>query len=382
MRQEDREDAAEPPILYTPPSPLGVWHRAIGWGTFLIALLVRAAFLKQLQTSRLWEDLPGDAAMYRDWAAKIAAGQWVPAGAYEWSPLYAWFLAACFRLFGSGLMAPRLLQAVVGAATCVLVYRIGRQAFSPAAGLIAALVACVHGPSLFLDAAILPEVLAFFLSAAALYQIFAANASQRGLLASSGLCLGLAASARDSMIRVVPIIALWLILDPWLRGERAPGRARESAGRLATFALGLGLVLAPMAARNYHASGEFVLLTTGGGGPAVIADDVRYREAVPILLVADPVGWLLVPVAAAGLALSLARWREAFCFYLLIAGYAASTLLDFPAVPGLVLIPIALVLAGSGIEQTARAAAGRRWLRLLLAAAAFLGALLFAPAIL
>ena len=59
MREQDEQ------TLYVPPSPLATWHRAFVWCIFVFALLVRAAYLKQLQTTPLWNDLPVDLGYYQ-----------------------------------------------------------------------------------------------------------------------------------------------------------------------------------------------------------------------------------------------------------------------------------------------------------------------------
>jgi 4-amino-4-deoxy-L-arabinose transferase-like glycosyltransferase len=371
----DRDDEVEAPIMYEPPGLMAMWHRGFAWMIFMLALLMRAAFLKQLEGSALWEHLPGDAGYYRDWALHIAAGDPVATGAFERSPLCAYMLAGVFRYLGPGLMAPRLLQAVIGAATCVLIYWIGRKVLSPAAGLAAGLIAAIHGPSLLRDAAITPDALALFFCAAALHQIFTANGSQRGLLTTSGLCLGLSALARGPMLLLAPVVALWLMLDPWLGGGRWTERAKESAGRLAAFAIGLALVLAPVAARNYHASSDFVLMATGAGGATAGLDDAGYREILPMLRVSDPAWRLLAPLAAAGLALTLQRWREMLCLYLIIGSCAIRALFGIPGAPGISLALIVEVFAGAGIVEIARCLASRKWLHVALAAAAILAML-------
>ena len=114
----DARTLPESPILYQPASPLAPYHRAFVWGIFTFALLVRAAYLKQLQASPLWGDLPVDLGYYRDWALRIAAGDWIGKEVFEQSPLYAYFLAIVFKIFGAGLLMPRLIQILIGSATC------------------------------------------------------------------------------------------------------------------------------------------------------------------------------------------------------------------------------------------------------------------------
>ena len=263
MRPSD--EVFEETTLYRPPSPLARYDRVFCWGIFCLALLLRAAYIKQLQASPLWSDLPVDLGYYRDWALRIARGAWMGNELFEQSPLYAYFLALIFKLFGPGLLAPRLIQIAIGAGTCVLIYRTGRLLFSPGAGLAAGLGAAVYGPFLFYDGMLMKEFLAVFFVTAMLYQLCAASGSQRGMLATSGICLGLSALVRDNLILLVPAVCLWLLVDPWVSPLVRRGPAREGLGRSMAFLFGVALVVVPVMARNYHVSGEFVLLTAGGG---------------------------------------------------------------------------------------------------------------------
>ncbi len=279
--------AAERPILYEGPGPLAGQERIVGWLVFGAALLMRLAYLKLLHDSPLWADLPVDLGYYRDWALAIASGKWGGGELFEQSPLYAWILAVLYTLFGPGLLAPRLLQILVGSITCVLIVRVGRRVISPGAGLAAGLLAAFYGPFLFYDGMLMKEVYAVFFMAAMLDQLTASNGSQRGVLATAGLCLGLGALVRDNLILVAPWVALWLMIDPWVggmppgwdpafRGSRmTSGRVREGFARVAAFAAGTLIVVAPVAARNYHVSGRLVLLTTGGGEVFYIGNNER-----------------------------------------------------------------------------------------------------------
>ncbi|HVM96351.1 MAG TPA: glycosyltransferase family 39 protein, partial [Candidatus Acidoferrales bacterium] len=64
-------------------------------------------------------------------------------------PLYPFLLAASFKLFGPADWPWQILQALIGAATCSLVYRLARHYASRSAALAVATV-CVFHPSLLL----------------------------------------------------------------------------------------------------------------------------------------------------------------------------------------------------------------------------------------
>ncbi len=257
---------ADAPIMYEAPGRLASRDRVLSWGLFGLALLVRAVYLAQLRRTPFWSDLSVDLGYYHDWGMRIAAGD--PAGreVFEQSPLYAYFLALIFKLFGPGLLAPRLAQILIGSGTCVLVWKITRTAFSSGAGLTAGLLAVFYGPFLFHDGMIMKTSLAVFLTVLMIHLLSRGTGSQSGLLGMAGLCLGLGSLVRDNLILLAPVVSLWLMAEPWVgRLRMRKGRLMGGVASVATFGVGVLLVVAPVAARNYHVGGELVLLTAGGG---------------------------------------------------------------------------------------------------------------------
>jgi len=439
----------ESPVMYEAPRRLARYGRPLSWMIFGLALLLRAAYLKQLVGSPLWGDLPVDLGYYRDWALRISSGEWMGDGLFQWSPFYAYYLAIVFKLFGTGLMAPRLIQILIGSLTCVLVYRTGREIFSPGAGLAAGLMAVLYGPFLFYDGMLMKEVFTVFFLVAMLCQIVVASGSQRGMLATAGLTLGLGILVRDNLILLAPVVAAWLVLDPWLGGVTMGGdRLREGLGRVLAFGFGLLLVLGPLAARNYHVSGELVLLRAGGGENFYIGnnpeadghyvpppflratggnelDDFRreaarrlgrpadqvsaaessdywfrqgfswigrhpidygfllarklllfwnhyelpdnqsyahHRRLLPILQLPLLTFWILVPLAAAGIALSSARWRDLLPLYLVGGAYVVTVVLFFNFGRfRLPVIPVLMLFAGHAVAGVAGAVRQRRY---------------------
>ena len=59
---------------------------------------------------------------------------------------------------------PRLIQFLLGAASCALVFGIGRQVFGPRVGFLAGAMACLYGPSIYFAGELLPTALAVFLN--------------------------------------------------------------------------------------------------------------------------------------------------------------------------------------------------------------------------
>src|SRR5262249_6766199 len=130
----------------------------IGLYLFLGALAVRLLYLCQYANAPFFW-VPSLDALYHDLLARaIAAGRSDPP-AYFPAPLYYYFLSAIYKLFGHSFWAARVIQAVIGSASCVLLYRLGCRLFGPTVALLAGVTMALYGPLVFFDGELLTPVL-------------------------------------------------------------------------------------------------------------------------------------------------------------------------------------------------------------------------------
>lgn len=223
---------------------------------FATALTLRLISLAQLHRSGLWDYLRLDPLYYYEWARRIAAGAVIGSGTYEMTPLYAYALGGVFRLAGDGLLVPRLIQAILGAGTAALIAWLGLRIFGRTEGILAGLALAFYGPSLFHDMQIMKTVLTVALSTATAAVLYTSRGSRWRLLLAGGFLLGLTALSQENMKLTVPIFVAWTL---W---RALPRRRLTCAGALLA---GFIVAVIPAAARNYHVSGEYVLITSGGG---------------------------------------------------------------------------------------------------------------------
>ncbi len=237
-----------------------------GGAVVLIALGVRLWYLAQLRSTPLFTQIQLDPAYYLAWARRIAAGDWLSGTeVFEQSPLYAYILGVIFRFAGDGLLVPRLVQAALGSLTCLLVFLIARRLLGRPAALAAGLLAALYAPSIFYDGMIMKPSWSVFLTAAMTAALVHSEGSRRSFLFGAGACLGLASLASENLILLAPLLALWLVLDVKLRGGMTRGWLLEASARTLWIGAGCILAIAPVTARNVAVSGEWVLLTSGGG---------------------------------------------------------------------------------------------------------------------
>ncbi len=216
---------------------------------FLFALLLRWGFVAAYGASAPvagW----GDDADYDAIARHLVLdhgyeNHWFPPG-------YPLFLAALYGLAGPSLAAARLVQAALGAATCCLLYLIGRDLVSPAAGRLAGLLLAVYPGHVYMAWRLMAEtlfVLLVALSVAAALALARRGGAARA--AALGLALGASVLVKSNLLVLPPVLLLWVALDGWRRppGQEAdlaagdPSRGRPRAARAAAAEAALAAAL-------------------------------------------------------------------------------------------------------------------------------------------
>jgi hypothetical protein len=123
---------------------------------FLGAFAVRVAFiLASGPTAPPWDR--GDDQSYDKIAYRLVSQHEYANTLY--TPGYPLFLALNYAVFGRSWPLARLVQAGLGAATCLLVYRLGTKMFSERVGLIAGILLAVYPGHAFFAWRIMPEPL-------------------------------------------------------------------------------------------------------------------------------------------------------------------------------------------------------------------------------
>jgi 4-amino-4-deoxy-L-arabinose transferase-like glycosyltransferase len=228
--------------------------RRVPWlaGILALAAGLRVAHVLALRGTVWFDHLVVDPAFYDAWARRIAAGDWLGGDrAFYMDPLYPYALAGLYALVGRDLLVVRLVQVGLSVASCAFVARLGRRVGGPAVGLVAALGFALYKPEIFYTTEIEKTCLSVFLVSAALALFFEPSLAGR---TASGLALGLASLTRANLLLMGPLGALALL--------RLPAGGRRAA---ALFLAGFACALAPVAWRNHHVAGAWVLTTTQGG---------------------------------------------------------------------------------------------------------------------
>jgi hypothetical protein len=205
--------------------------------------------------------------------------------ASDWSPgaplLYA---AAFYATGGAREGTARIVELLLGMATIVLVYMLGRRIACGPVGLLAALGVAVYPPFIHTVGALYSEPLAMAaLPAAILAFLWASEGERLRDWLLPGLLFGITAMARPEYLAVGVAFALLAAL----RVVRARGW-RPGAVATALLVVGLALPIAPWTVRNIVVLDRAVTISTGGGKALYVGTylpaDGEYQRVKALLL--------------------------------------------------------------------------------------------------
>lgn len=261
----------------------------------LVALVLLVAILVFRVAWVLMVDAPAvvkDAAFY-DNAARwfMNSGAFAISDAMQpsaWAmPGYPIFLAVVYWVFGdgsSGLVAARVIQAVLSVLTIVLLYRVALRVKGRRAGLAVVILAGLYPPFTLANTHINTEVLyTFLLVLVVLLGVRLLDHPSWRMAAGFGIVLALTAYVR-------PAGVLWGVVPFLLLLRKVP--LRRIAALSAIGLLAFALCMSPWWIRNGEIYGRFVPLSASGSDPLLQgsyimygASEEEYRSMVEDVLV-------------------------------------------------------------------------------------------------
>lgn len=244
------------------------------------ALAVRLVYLLESRSSNPFFHAPVvDAQSYLELAQAIVAGSWIGGDAAYWQPpAFPYLLAVVLWLTGDGVfVAIRVLHALLGTVSVLLVYHLGRRCLDRRGATLAAAGTALYGPLLYFEGELLSVALEVVLYLTLLAVLLRALERQRPVWwGLAGAVAGAAAITRPTILLFVALAGAAYLLGGGRSG------VRERAGQVLIALAGLGAVIAPVTWRNAVVDGEFVLVSANGGVNFHIGNHARMDSMVAI----------------------------------------------------------------------------------------------------
>jgi tetratricopeptide (TPR) repeat protein len=233
-------------------------------GIFILALTLRLVYLAEIRDSPYFGTLVLDAYEYDQMAGRLLRGDWLIHydEGYVHGLLYPFVLAPFKAAAGSlYLFAIRLFQAVLGALSCVLVFRLAGRFFPRPVPLIAGLLAAGYWPFVFFGGELLVTTLVLFLELwLAVVLSWRSPAPSAGTAVGAGILMGLLVMGRSNTVLLLPVVLGWLHLASRAPAGPGTGTAKPFGHRSAltvplAFLLAFAVSLCPFLVRNWLVQG-------------------------------------------------------------------------------------------------------------------------------
>jgi 4-amino-4-deoxy-L-arabinose transferase-like glycosyltransferase len=179
----------------------------------------------------------------------------------QWPPAYPFMLAGIYKAFGHHIIIPKVVNALAGGLTCLLIYLIAARVFNRRVGLAAAFLFAVFPGQLFWSTLLMTESLtpALLCLMLLLFMMWVVERRDVGWLryGTLGALFGVALLARgEGVVLLLAALVVWRLAVPSWRQY-----ARE-AGLFTTAAV---LVVLPWTVRNAISMHAFVPVSSAAG---------------------------------------------------------------------------------------------------------------------
>jgi 4-amino-4-deoxy-L-arabinose transferase-like glycosyltransferase len=179
----------------------------------------------------------------------------------QWPPAYPFLLAGIYKAFGHTLILPKLLNALAGGLTCLLIYLIAARVFDWRIGLLGAFLFAIFPGQLFWSTLLMTESLtpALLCLMLLLFIMWVVDRRNAGLLryGTLGAIFGVALLARgEAMVLLLAALVVWRLVAPsWRQFGREAG----------LFTAAAVLVVVPWTVRNAVSMHAFIPVTSAAG---------------------------------------------------------------------------------------------------------------------
>jgi len=248
---------------------------------FLLRLIHIWQMSDPLVNPTFWQPVT-DAGVHHRWAQQILAGTWPPPEPFFRAPLYPYFLAGLYSVFGSANpLGVQLVHGLISALGAGLAALCSLKLWDWRAAWGSGLLMATLWSSIYFAGELLGVTISVTLNLLLLYLVL--GAKTKGQMLVCGLVLGLSAITRPTVLVITPAL-LWYF---WSRGRLQFGGLNSGGLWLA---VGVALIIAPVTWRNLHQGGEPVMIAASGGVNFYIGNN-EYADGRVAFLPGAPLDW-------------------------------------------------------------------------------------------
>ena len=249
----------------------------ISSGIVVLALFVRFFYLYESSANPSFTMPVIDSQNYDNLARLVAAGKGMNL-MFFWQPFfYPVFLSGVYLVSNSSIICAKVAQLLLGCATCLLTYRLGKSVFDRRTGVIAGVITALYGPLVFFELELLASGWAAFWSVV-LILLFIKTSSMKNmwLCMVLGTCGALSIITRPTFVPFFTAAVVWLAIVFY----RAGHRWRRIGLRLGVILTGFLLIAIPVAGQNFRVTGHFGILPGSGTINIHVGNNPNYTKTI------------------------------------------------------------------------------------------------------
>lgn len=174
------------------------------------------------------------------------------------APLYPYFLSRLYKYFGEDVRTIRVTQALIGLGSCILIFLIASQFFSPLTCFLCALIYALYDYALYFESVLLRATLISFLHLLALFLLLQYFKTRRAAyVIGAGLFIGINIFTRPNslMMASMGLITIMLVDKTFYK----------KLVHTLVFGLAIFLVLSPQIIKNAQQNKPLFLFSSQGG---------------------------------------------------------------------------------------------------------------------
>ena len=232
-------------------------------------LLIQSVLLADYYLhSPFYSGLVCDSKVYYKWAEKIFSGDWIGQEVFHQAPLYPYFIASLWMVFGKHYLTIYISQALMLALIALFTFLMAKKCFDDSAALAAGLLCAFYGALNLYALKILPDVFGVFLLLWLAYLIL--NATLPWQWFRAGWVCGLLIIARPNALLLLPLMFLWIMTSDLRRSPRDGSETTSKSlyiklKQFTFFLLPVIMLVGLTALRNHLMEPGLVLVSSSGG---------------------------------------------------------------------------------------------------------------------